>query len=28
VRQKVRQKIDERRSSPQQRGSERLTFGL
>jgi len=28
VRQKVRQKIDKRRSSPQQRGSERLTFGL
>jgi len=27
VRQKVRQKIDERRSSPQQRGFERLTFG-
>ena len=27
VRQKVRQKTDERRSNPQQRGSERLTFG-
>jgi hypothetical protein len=27
VRQKVRQKIGERRSGPQQRGFERLTFG-